>query len=160
MGSVVLLEELCILRRSWREQGKRIVLTNGCFDLLHVGHTRYLRQARAMGDLLIVGINDDASVTRLKGAQRPIVSQSDRAELVAALESVDYVVVFTEDTAIPLVEALRPEIYVKGGDYAHGGKELPEAETVQAYGGRVELLPLAAGRSSTDLARQVLERYS
>lgn len=159
MGSVVLLEELCILRRSWHDQDKRIVLTNGCFDLLHVGHTRYLRQARAMGDLLIVGINDDASVTRLKGAQRPIVSQGDRAELVAALESVDYVVIFTEDTAVPLVEALRPEIYVKGGDYALGGKDLPEAEIVQAYGGRVELLPLAAGRSSTDLARQVLERY-
>ncbi|MDP2726006.1 MAG: D-glycero-beta-D-manno-heptose 1-phosphate adenylyltransferase [Dehalococcoidia bacterium] len=160
MGSVVTLEELRRLRRDWSSQGKRVVLTNGCFDLLHVGHVRYLQQAKALGDVLIVGINDDASVSHLKGPRRPIMGQNDRAEIVAALEGVDYVVVFMEITATSLVEALQPDVYAKGGDYGHGGQELPEAETVLGYGGRVELLPLVEGRSTTDLVRQVLERYS
>ncbi len=159
MGGLATLDELQGLRRDWSAQGKRVVLTNGCFDLLHVGHVRYLRQARALGDVLIVGVNDDASVSRLKGPRRPIVSQEDRAEMLLALEAVDYVVVFSEDTAIALVIALRPDIYVKGGDYGQGGKDLPEAEAVRECGGRIELLPLAPGHSSTDLVREVLDRY-
>ena len=148
------------LRRAWSSHGKRIVLTNGCFDLIHVGHVRYLCQARAMGDILIVGLNDDASVSRLKGPSRPIVGQNERAEMLAALECVDYVVLFAEDTASELVAALQPDIYVKGGDYGDGGKDLPETGTVRGYGGRIELVPLVAGRSTTDLVQQILDRYS
>lgn len=160
MGRVTSLEELRGLRPTWSSQGKRLVLTNGCFDLLHVGHIRYLRQAKALGDILIVGVNDDASVGRLKGPHRPILGHEDRAEMVAALEGVDYVVVFPEDTARTLVSALRPDVYVKGDDYGPGGKELPEAEAVLEYGGRIALVPLVASRSTTDLVSQVLERYS
>lgn len=159
MGKVVALEELRGLRQAWSAQGKRVVLTNGCFDLIHLGHVRYLRQARALGDVLVVGVNGNASVARLKGPRRPILGQEERAEIVAALDGVDYVVVFPEDTATSLVAALQPEVYVKGGDYGQRGKELPEAETVLQYGGRVEVLPLVVGRSTTDLVRQVLDRY-
>ena len=160
MGTVTTLDALQGLRPSWSARGRKVVLTNGCFDLLHVGHLRYLRQARALGDILIVGVNDDVSVGRLKGSRRPVISQDDRAEMVAALDGVDYVVIFAEDTATALVEALRPEVYAKGGDYGHGGKDLPEATTVQAHGGRIELLPLVPGRSSTDLVQLILDRYS
>ncbi|MDO8688981.1 MAG: D-glycero-beta-D-manno-heptose 1-phosphate adenylyltransferase [Dehalococcoidia bacterium] len=160
MGRVVSLEALVRLRQGWSAGGKTVVLTNGCFDLLHVGHVRYLRQARALGDLLIVGLNDDSSVRRLKGPRRPVVQQDDRAELIASLECVDYAVVFAEDTATNLVVALQPDVYVKGGDYGEGGKDLPEAGAVRGYGGRIELIPLVAGRSTTDLVQQVLERYA
>lgn len=158
MGVLTDLAEIRALRAAWAAQGKTVVLTNGCFDLLHIGHVRYLRQAKALGDVLVVGVNDDASVGRLKGPSRPIMCQEDRAEIVASLEAVDYAVILSEDTANALVTALRPEIYAKGGDYGQGGKALPEAGAVAEYGGRVELLPLVPGRSSTDLARQVLER--
>src|SRR3990170_1837941 len=114
MGTLATLGELQRLRREWSAQGKTVVLTNGCFDLLHVGHVRYLQQARALGDVLIVGVNDDESVRRLKGPHRPIVPQDDRAETLAALEAVSYVIIFTEDTATALVTALRPDIYAKG----------------------------------------------
>lgn len=160
MGRVTALDELRGMREAWRRQGKRVVLTNGCFDLLHVGHVRYLRQAKALGDVLVVGVNDDASVGRLKGSGRPIMGQENRAEMVASLEGVDFVTVFSEDTALVLVGALRPEVYAKGGDYSKGGKEPPEAGAVLEYGGLVELLPLVPGVSTTDLVRQVLDRYS
>lgn len=160
MGRVVTLEELLGQRLTWSTQGRELVFTNGCFDLLHVGHVRYLRQARALGDILIVGLNDDTSVGRLKGPNRPVVGQADRAELLASLECVDYVVIFSEDTAAALVGSLQPDIYVKGTDYGEGGKELPEAATVREYGGRIELAPLVAGRSTTDLIQQVLDRCS
>lgn len=160
MGRVLGLDELLRLRKEWASQGKTVVVTNGCFDLLHVGHVRYLREARSMGDLLVVGLNDDASVRRLKGPSRPIVGQDDRAELLAALDCVDYVVIFTEDTATDLVATVQPDVYVKGGDYGKGGKELPEAGTVQGYGGRIKLVPLVAGRSTSDLVQQVLTRYA
>lgn len=160
MSKLATLEELQVLRRGWSAQGKTVVLTNGCFDLLHVGHVRYLQQARALGDVLIVGVNDDASVRRLKGSHRPIVRQDDRVEMLAALEAVSYVVIFTEDTATSLVTALRPDIYAKGGDYGSGAKDLPEAEAVLESGGRIEILPLVHGQSSTDLVREVLERYT
>lgn len=158
-GRLVTLEELRNLRAEWAAQGKVVVLTNGCFDVLHVGHARYLNEARRLGDVLVVGVNDDASVARHKGPERPIVGQDDRAELVASLASVDYVVLFPEDTATALVTAIRPDIYVKGGEYGPDGKELPEAEAVQAYGGRVELLPMVPGRSTTDLIRHIADRY-
>ena len=121
-----------------RREGKSLVFTNGHFDLLHVGHLDYLEKARALGDALFVGLNGDASSARLKGPGRPIVPAGERARMLAALLPVDAVIVFDEDTADELLRALRPEIYVKGGDYAH--KDLPERQTVEAYGGRVELI--------------------
>lgn len=141
------LEELC--RR--RERRERAVFTNGCFDLLHVGHVRYLRQARDLADLLIVGLNTDQSVRELKGPERPIVPEDERAEVLAALEAVDYVVLFPDRTAERLVGVLQPEVYVKGGDYTLDPSSLPEAGVVQSYGGEVRLMPVHLGRSSSAL---------
>lgn len=149
------LANLLELRREWREAGLRLVLTNGTFDLLHIGHLRYLEAARAKGDLLVVGINSDASVRGYKGPGRPVVPQNERAELVAALRCVDYTIIFDEPTAVALVEALQPEVYVKGGDYAPGSKPLPEAEAVEAYGGEVCIVPFVKGHSASDLIRRV-----
>ncbi|HEX2172384.1 MAG TPA: D-glycero-beta-D-manno-heptose 1-phosphate adenylyltransferase [Dehalococcoidia bacterium] len=162
MGEVRSLPELRSIRERLRAGGRLVVFTNGCFDLIHSGHVRYLAAARALGDHLIVGLNSDDSVRRLKGAGRPILPAEDRADILAALRAVDYVVVFDDDTAEPLVAALQPDIYVKGGDYragTDGGKPLPEAAIVARYGGRVELVDLHAGRSTTDIIRTVLERY-
>lgn len=153
MGQVVEQEALLRLRAGWREEGRVVVLTNGHFDLLHVGHLRYLRAARACGDLLVVGLNDDAATTRRKGPGRPIVPQEERAELLAALEPVDYVTLFAEDTAEALVAALQPDCYVKGGDYAAEpgapGQPLPEAAIVRGYGGVVRIVPLTPGHSTS-----------
>ncbi len=151
---VLTLEELLHMRARWRAQGLRLVLTNGTFDLLHVGHVRYLEAARELGDMLVVGINSDRSVRAYKGPGRPVVPQDERAEVVAALRCVDYTVIFDEPTASRLVEALRPEVYVKGGDYAPGGKPLPEAEVVKAYGGELHIIPYVPGHSASDLIRR------
>jgi D-beta-D-heptose 7-phosphate kinase/D-beta-D-heptose 1-phosphate adenosyltransferase len=129
-----------------RQRGARVVLTNGVFDILHVGHLRYLRQARAEGDLLVVGVNADR-VVRKPG--RPLVPQDERAELVAALEPVDYVTIFDEDTADALLRALMPDVYVKGADYA--AATLPEASTARGIGARLVFIPLVAEHSSTRL---------
>ena len=126
----------------------RLVLTNGTFDILHVGHVRYLEAARGMGDILVVGINSDASARGNKGPGRPVVPQDERAEIVAALRCVDYATIFDEPTAVHLVETLRPDIYVKGGDY-DGSKPLPEAEAVHAYGGEVRIVPFVPGHSAS-----------
>ena len=135
----------------------RVVLTNGCFDVLHVGHVRYLEAARGLGDSLVIGLNTDASVRLLKGPQRPIFSQDERAEMLAALGCVNFVVLFDENTAERLVSLLQPDIYVKGADYApESGKELSEAEIVRAYGGRVELIPLVENRSTTAIVERIL----
>lgn len=137
-----------------RAAGRRIVFTNGCFDLLHVGHTRYLQEARAMGDVLVVGLNSDASVRRLKGPHRPLVSEDDRAELVAALGCVDHVTLFDEGTPEALIAAVRPRWHVKGGDYQ--ADDLPEAPLVRDLGGEVVILPLNEGRSTTLLVRKIV----
>jgi D-glycero-beta-D-manno-heptose 1-phosphate adenylyltransferase len=155
MRRVLSLPELVALRRSWRDAGLRMVLTNGTFDLLHIGHVRYLEAARELGDILVVGVNSDASVRGYKEPGRPVVPQDERAELVAALRCVDYAVIFDDPTATPLVEALRPEVYAKGGDYAPGAKPLPEAQAVQAYGGEVRIIPLVEGHSASDLIDRV-----
>lgn len=157
MGRVVTLEEAERLREEARIEGRRVVLTNGYFDILHVGHVRYLQAARALGDLLIVAVNADSTARRVKDPRRPIVPEADRAELLAALSCVDYVVVFQEDTAERVVSLLRPDFYAKGGDYDWA--RLPEAPVVEEYGGRVEILPLEAGHSTTDIIETVLERY-
>ena len=129
-----------------REAGIRVVFTNGCFDILHAGHVRYLAAARALGDVLILGLNSDASVRRLKGEMRPVNTAEDRAEVVGALKSVDYVVIFGEDTAENLIAKVRPAVYAKGGDYTR--ETLPEARIVESYGGEVAFIPLVAGKST------------
>jgi len=141
------------LRDQLRQAGQTVVFTNGHFDLLHVGHLAYLETARGLGDALIVGVNGDASSQRLKGAGRPIVPAVERARLVAALKPVTAVVIFEADTAIDVVEALQPDIYVKGGDYAH--KPLPERATVAAYGGRVELIDYLPDHSTSGLIERI-----
>jgi rfaE bifunctional protein nucleotidyltransferase chain/domain len=160
------IEHLIAQRDSWRARGLRLVLTNGVFDLLHIGHVGYLQQARALGDLLVVALNSDDSVRAIKGPLRPLTGHGDRAALLAALRCVDYVTLFAEPTAEAVAEALRPDVYVKGGDYAlaEGGApdlaRLPEARTVLGSGGEVRLLPYAAGRSTSELIRLIVSRYS
>lgn len=136
-----------------RAAGRRIVFTNGCFDILHAGHVRYLQQARDLGDMLVVAVNSDESVRRLKGSGRPINTAPDRAAVVAALACVDHVAMFSEATPVRLIEELRPDVYVKGGDY--DAATLPEAEVVRAYGGEVRILPLLAGRSTTAILHRM-----
>lgn len=135
-----------------RKQGRRVVFTNGCFDLLHPGHVRYLAAARAAGDLLVVGLNSDRSVRRLKGPGRPVQSEDARAEVLAALAVVDHVVVFGEDTPIELIRALRPNVLAKGADWAEDA--IVGADEVRADGGRVVRVPLVQGQSTTRLVRK------
>src|SRR5579885_1925253 len=157
--------ELAALLHLHRAAGQRVVFTNGCFDLLHLGHVRYLQEARSLGDLLVVGVNDDDSVRRLKGPLRPLVPGSERAIVLAALECVDLVVPFFDDTAENLVSRLRPDIYVKGGDYDPGATPgqpgyLPEAAIVATNGGRVTILPFLPGHSTSELVRSIVERHA
>ena len=161
MGEIVTLEALQEKRKGLAAAGKRVVFTNGYFDLLHVGHTRYLQQAKALGDVLIVAVNVDATARQSKDSRRPIIPQDERAEVVAALSCVDYVVLFEGETAVALVSLLRPDIYVKGGDYgAEGGVPLPEAAAVEAYGGQVVILPYQGGHSTTGVVETIIQRYS
>ena len=159
MGQVLDRDALVRALDGERATGKRIVLTNGCFDLLHVGHVRSLRAARALGDVLVVGVNSDASVRQIKGAGRPLVAENERAEVLAALEAVDYVSLFDEPTAERLAAAIRPDVYAKGADYASGGvidaARLPEAQVVAALGGRTVLVPVVPGRSTTGLVERI-----
>lgn len=157
MTRLLALEEATGLASRWRAEGKRLVLANGCFDLLHVGHVRYLREARAMGDALLVGVNSDASVARLKGAGRPIMSATERAEIVAALESVDAVVIFDDDTADQLVATLRPDIHAKGTDYTM--ETVPERAAVLAAGGQVAIAGDPKSHATRDLIRTIVERF-
>lgn len=136
-----------------KSEGRQVVFTNGCFDLLHVGHTRYLQEARAMGDVLIVALNSDSSVRGLKGESRPITPENERAEIVASLECVDYVTIFQEATPIALLQDLQPSYYVKGGDYTEA--DLPETETVIAYGGYVVILPFEEGHSTSSIIKRL-----
>lgn len=160
MGQVVDQTALQDLAVAVRADGRKAVFTNGYFDLLHVGHARYLAQARALGDLLVVAVNADATARRAKDPRRPIQGQADRVELVAALGCVDYALLFDDDTATALVRLLQPAIYVKGGDYAADtGKRLPEAPAVEAYGGRVVILPMEEGRSTTGIITTIIDRY-
>lgn len=132
-----------------RAQGLRIAFANGCFDLLHVGHVRYLQAAKREADRLVVAVNDDVSVTALKGAGRPILSAADRAELVGALRDVDYVTIFSEPTVAPLLLALRPDVHCKGTDYTV--ETVPERETVRSYGGRIAIVGDPKDHSTRDL---------
>lgn len=141
-----------------RRQGQRIVLANGCFDLLHVGHVRYLHAARALGDVLFVGINSDAAVQRLKGPGRPLIPARERAEILASLRSVDHVVVFDDDTADRLVAAVRPAIHAKGTDYTAGS--VPEEATASAIGATVAIVGDPKEHSTRDLITLIAERFA
>ena len=144
-----------------QQEGECGVFTNGCFDLLHLGHVRYLQEARTYGDFLVLGLNSDASTCRLKGPGRPYVPELERAEILAALSCIDYVTIFDEPTASLLVALLRPSVYIKGGDYASTQdgtpdmSRLPEARVVQEYGGRVQLIPYLPGHSTTALIAKI-----
>ncbi|HZP84526.1 MAG TPA: D-glycero-beta-D-manno-heptose 1-phosphate adenylyltransferase [Chthonomonadaceae bacterium] len=154
MGEVVRAwEELAAELEARRVRGERIVSTNGVFDVLHVGHVRYLQAARRLGDLLVVGVNTDAGTRRLKGPTRPFVPEAERAEMLAALACVDYVTFFDEPTPVALLETVRPHVHVKGGDYTV--EELPETAIVRRYGGEVVTVPFVAGHSTTDLVARI-----
>lgn len=152
-AKVKTLEKLLPIVADLKGQGKKIVFTNGCFDLLHSGHASYLAQAKSLGDVLIVGLNSDSSVRALKGNERPLVPQDDRALLLASLAFVDFVVLFEELTPVRLIEAIKPDIHVKGGDYSEA--DLPEAPLVRSYGGQVVILPKVEGRSTTELVQRI-----
>jgi rfaE bifunctional protein nucleotidyltransferase chain/domain len=154
MGRVILDRgELLRVRAGLRAEGRRLVFTNGCFDILHVGHVRYLAAARGLGDVLLVAVNSDRSVRVLKGAGRPVLNEAERAELLAALSSVDFVTVFDEDSPRRLISELLPDVLVKGGDYAL--EEIHGREEVEAAGGRVLALPFVEGASTTGIIERV-----
>ena len=150
LGSV--LKKLDILKR----QGKQIVFTNGCFDLMHFGHARYLQDARSKGDILVVGVNSDSSVRRIKGSKRPIVDEQNRLKLVACLESVDFALLFGEDTPLNLIRKIRPDILVKGADWSKD--RIVGAEFVRGYGGNVLTVKLVKGLSTTNLIDKIAKK--
>ena len=152
---IVELEELSNRCEELRSAGKKIVATNGCFDLLHIGHVRYLQAARALGDLLVVGLNGDDSVHQLKGAGRPITTQSDRAEILAALACVDLVTIFPETRATKFLAAVRPAVYVKGGDYTSETLDEEERAILKETESTIRLIPFETGYSTSGLIEQI-----
>lgn len=153
-GRIVEARELARVRDEMDREGRKLVFTNGCFDILHAGHVRYLRQARALGDALAVGLNSDRSVRELKGDGRPLNPEDDRAEVLAALGCVDYVVIFGDKRATGLLREVRPHVYAKGGDYTPDTLDAAERAALDEAGAGIEILPLVPGRSTTS----VLER--
>lgn len=154
-SKIVSAEELAAISENLRAAGKKLVATNGCFDLLHVGHARYLKAARELGDALVVGINGDASVKGLKGKDRPLNREHDRAEVVAALESVDYVTIFPEERASCFLEKARPAIYVKGGDYQTDTLNPEERAVLEKIAAEIRILPFEVGYSTTALIKRL-----
>lgn len=148
------LEELKSVLRVQRA-GQKVVFTNGCFDILHIGHVRYLEEARALGDLLVVALNSDASVKRLKGPSRPLQMEQDRAEILSSLRSVDYTVIFDEDTPLKVIESILPDILVKGGDWSVD--QIVGSQVVLANGGQVRSLQFVEGRSTTKVVEKMKE---
>ncbi len=157
MGKILTLAELYIEREMLRGSGRMVVFTNGCFDLLHPGHVRYLQQAKALGDALIVGLNSDRSVRELKGPNRPILNEAERAEVISALGCVDYVTVFDDPTPREIIATLLPDILVKGGDW--GVDQIIGRREVESAGGRVLSLPFVEGSSTTDVIQRIIERH-
>jgi glycerol-3-phosphate cytidylyltransferase len=156
MGVVIGREDLAKQIAEHKAKNKRIVTTNGCFDILHIGHVRILNSAKALGDILVVGLNSDSSVKKLKGATRPLVPENDRAEILANLRSVDYVTIFPEDTPIEFLKVVKPDIHVKGRDYKLDS--LAEAPVVESFGGKVELLEIVPGKSTTGLVEKICDK--
>ena len=158
-GTVLAVGDLLALREGWRAAAREVVWTNGCFDVLHAGHLASLQAAAGLGDVLVVGVNSDAAVRRLKGEGRPLMPAGERAAILAALRSVDHVVIFGEDTPEAILDLLRPEVHCKGADYGpDSGRPIPERALVESYGGRVELLPLVPERSTTALVETIGRR--
>ena len=156
-GQIVSLKKLKELKKKWKKQGKKLVFTNGCFDLLHLGHIRYLKKAKSLGDFLVVGLNSDRSVKKIKGEKRPILPEKERAEILASLWFVDYVVLFDEETPERLIRELEPDVLVKGADWKL--KEIVGADLVRSRGGVVRRIPLYKGRSTTSVIDEIIRRY-
>lgn len=152
---IIPIDQVQELSSNLRNNEKTIVFTNGCFDILHVGHVQYLQAAASLGDILVIGLNSDNSVARLKGEKRPIVPQDERAYLLSSLSIVDYVVIFDEDTPFRLISAVLPNILVKGGDYI--AEEIVGYDIVTNNGGRVEIIPFVKGKSTTNIIKKILE---
>lgn len=157
MSKFLSLPQAVAQRAIYAQTGKTVVFTNGCFDLIHAGHITYLQQAKQEGDILILALNSDASIQRLKGPKRPIVPLEDRLIVLSALEMIDHLVVFEEDTPIETLKALTPDIHIKGGDYTKD--RLPETPIIEAYGGTVMIKPFVDNRSSSALIQRICERY-
>lgn len=156
-SKIVSREELKKIAEDLKSNGKRLISTSGCFDILHAGHVEYLEEAKQKGDYLIVMLNTDASVRRLKGETRPIVSEKDRAIVLAALETVDYVCLFDETTPCQLIEEIQPDVVIKGGDYK--GQYIPEMDIVAVYGGKVDYVVLVEGHSTTNIVKKIEKQY-
>src|SRR4030066_2098237 len=154
MSKVVSLKKLKEELEGLRRRGGKVVFTNGCFDIIHAGHVRYLKKARSLGGALVVGLNSDSSVRSIKGETRPIVPQKERAEVLSALEAVDYVVVFNDPTPERLIEAIRPDVLAKGADWA--ARDIAGARAVKEAGGRVARITLAKGKSTTNIIKKIL----
>jgi len=157
MKNILSWEELKEAVERLREKGGKVVFTNGCFDILHAGHVRYLKQARAAGDILVLGLNSDSSVRKIKGEKRPIVPQKERAEVVASLRSVDYVTIFEETTPLNLIEFLKPDVLVKGADWRE--EDIAGRNSVLSWGGRIELIPVVEGASTTKILEKICLTY-
>lgn len=157
-GQVLTVEQVVAWRATMRSDGKRVVFTNGCFDVLHAGHVEYLAWARAQGDALVLGLNSDSSVRALKGERRPLVPFDDRARMLSALRSVDVIVRFSERTPEVLLDKVRPDVHVKSAQYRED--ELPERTVVLQHGGEIRLAPHVAGRSTTDIIAEIITRYA
>lgn len=155
MGKILSRAELVARRAQWKKEGRKVVFTNGCYDLLHPGHIRLLESARSLGDVLVLALNTDASVARLKGPTRPLIPEQERARLAAGLEAVDAVAFFGEDTPTELIAAVLPDVLVKGADWSHW---IAGREEVEAAGGEVKALPLEPGYSTTGIVEEILNR--
>lgn len=157
-GKILSLEDLAERAKALRAAGKKVVATNGCFDLLHVGHVRYLKAARARGDILAVGLNGDASVRQLKGPGRPLNSEKDRAEVLAALESVDLIAIFPEDRATRFIQSVAPDVYVKGGDYQAETLNSEERAVLEKLGTKIEIVPFEKGYSTSSMLEKLRKK--
>lgn len=157
MDKIVSLKRLSAALKERRKKGKKVVFTNGCFDIIHAGHARYLKKAKSLGDILVVGLNSDSSVRAIKGEKRPIVPEKERAEVLSALSAVDYVVIFADTTPLRLIRAIKPDILAKGADWA--AKDIVGADIVRENGGRVRRVSLVKGRSTTNIIRKILELH-
>jgi rfaE bifunctional protein nucleotidyltransferase chain/domain len=164
MGRVVSQQELATIVAELKKHGKKIVTTNGAFDILHIGHVSALQQAKSFGDILIVGVNSDSSVKQYKSDKRPIVPEQDRAEMLAALACVDFVTIFSETDPRNFLELIKPHVHVKSGDYSpdrRPGEQgfMPEAETVRKLGGEIKIAPLVTGKSTTNIIKKICDAY-
>jgi rfaE bifunctional protein nucleotidyltransferase chain/domain len=156
-SKILKLEDLMITLKNLRKSGKRIVFTNGCFDILHVGHVRYLTEARAKGDVLVLGLNSDASVKSIKSDSRPVVNQNQRAEVLAGLACVDYITIFDEPDPLALIQAIKPDILVKGADWEE--TKIIGTDVVKSYGGEVVRIKLVPDISTSGIIRKILKLY-